>query len=140
MTEYRLPDDVRALLYDGVETYEQLEIVLMLIRDPAEPWTVDTVATALGVSDAVADDALQQLLRAGLVAVATGEGRPRFAYAPKTPAIAATVDRLRDAYADHRLAVINEITANALQRVRTSAIRAFARAFVFEDKDKKHDG
>jgi predicted transcriptional regulator len=88
--------------------------------------TVDSIGTAL-------DD----LLAVGnLVQTDQQSGRKTFRYAPGNDFIRDQVACLQRAYAEERMAVVQVMTANAMERVRSSAARRLADAFRFERSKK----
>lgn len=132
-----IPDDVQALLRDHIESYEQLEILLLLRREVGKTWAAERIGERLGISASLAADALAALRSSRLVA-AQDEPETRYAYAPEKAALEETVSRLASDYASARIEIIKLMSANAINRVRTGALRAFADAFVIR-KDK-NDG
>jgi len=124
---------VQQLLRDHVESYEQLECLLLLGRTHPRSWTVDDVATELHSGPAIVADALAHLRQAELVDASTTDGQTRFVYVGPPDLIEA----LWHAYATNRLEIMSLMTANSLERVRTSALRTFASAFFLR---RKSDG
>jgi hypothetical protein len=131
---------VLALLRERVESFEQLEVLLLVRRRRDTSWTADGVATQLRIDPRVAEESLDQLCRSNLVDVTVGGQALHFRYDPGNAELEAAVDDLARAYADDTLAVMKTMNANAVERVRTSAMRTFANAFVLGEKDKKKDG
>lgn len=126
--------DVRDLLRDHVWSYEQLEILLALHAQPDHIWDVQAIAAQLNISLDAASEALEHLCRSNL---ASGHGQPRvFTYDPSSAARRATVDRLARTHDEQRVEIIKLMSANAMDRLRTAAMRAFAEAFVLRRKQK----
>jgi len=134
MTTHEVPSDLQQFLRDHVETYEQLEILVLLAGAPDRHWSADDIAAALRVDHAVVTEGLAHLDRAGVLVASGPDTAPRFAARPDH---AAMVVRLADVYRRDRLGIMNRMTSNALERVRTSALRAFTSAFLL---GKKNDG
>jgi hypothetical protein len=133
-------ETAKALLRDHIESFEQLEILLLLHRRGGDTWVADAITDELKVDSDSVSEALGHLCRGHLVTV-RGEGRGRiFQYGPEDPAMDAAVRDLAQAYAENRLDVMNLMNANALERVRTSALRAFANSFLLGGGGKKNDG
>jgi len=129
-----LPEDVCGLLREHIETYEQLEVLLLLRRERDEKWTVAALAARLQVRDELIASALEGLETAGL-AVVTGEASATFfTYRPATPGLDAAAGRLDREYAERPIRIIQLMSANAIERVRTSALQTFADAFVLKKK------
>jgi DNA-binding MarR family transcriptional regulator len=122
-------DDIAALLRDLVASFEQLEALLALHSVPAQWLDVVDLATRVGAPTDALDDALHQLHMRGLVQRQQTEQAQRWQYAPSSEA-AARVDRLADLYQRQRLEIMRVLSAQAVDRIRNAASRAFADAFV----------
>ena len=131
-----LPEDVRALLQEHIESYEQLEVLLLLRRERYEEWTVEGLATRLHVREELVGSALEGLRAGGLVAATAAAPAARFAYRPASSGLDAAVGRLDREYAERPIRIIQLMSANAIDRVRTAALHTFADAFVLK-KDNK---
>ena len=135
-----LPEDVRKLLHEHIESYEQLEVLLLLRRERYEAWTVNALATRLRIGEALIEPALAALRSAGLVSVDKGAGSgaqpPRHVYRPTSSGLDATVGKLDREYAERPISIIKAMSANSIERLRTAALHTFADAFVLNKKDK----
>ncbi len=131
-----LPEDVRAMLHEHVESYEQLEVLLLLRRERYEEWTVTGLAARLHVREELVDSALEGLRRAGLVAITGAAPAPRFVYRPASSGLDAAASRLDREYAERPIKIIQLMSANAIERLRTAALHTFADAFVLKKNDK----
>jgi hypothetical protein len=130
-----LTDDVRRLLSEDIEGYEQLEALLLLFGE-ADGWTRDRVGERLGIDADLASTSLAQLVDRGLVARGA-DGSYRFS--PRDDQLAAAVAKLAAAYGDERrLHVMKAMNENAMQRLRHGAARLFADSFVL--RKGKNDG
>jgi len=129
-----LPEDVRALLKEHIESYEQLEMLLLLRRERYEVWTAEGLAARLRVGAELIEPALAALKLSGLVEI-TGTAPSRFAYRPASPGLDAATGRLEREYAERPILIIQLMSANAIERLRTAALHTFADAFVLK-KDK----
>jgi predicted ArsR family transcriptional regulator len=130
-----LPEDVRALLNEHIESYEQLELLLLLRRERYEEWTVEGLAARLHVREELAEAALEGLEASGLVVATSATSPPRFAYRPTSSGLDAAAGRLDREYAERPIRIIQLMSANAIERVRTAALHTFADAFVLKKKD-----
>jgi hypothetical protein len=128
-----LPEDVRALLHEHIESYEQLETLLLLRRERYEQWTSEGLAARLRVQGELIETALAGLRASGLVAAA-GAGPTRFAYRPASAGLDAAVGRLEREYAERPILIIQRMSANSIERLRTAALHTFADAFVLHKK------
>lgn len=134
-----ISEDAKALLRDHIESFEQLEILLLLHRRRSDTLDSDAVALDLKLDPDIVSESLVHLSRARLAVRV--EGRPRlFRYGPDRPGLDAAVSNLAESYDDNRLEVINLMNTNAIDRVRTSAMRAFANSFLLGGGGKKNDG
>jgi hypothetical protein len=131
-----LHDSVRALLRDHIESYEQLEMLLLLRGRPNGTWNLGELAERLHAPSEELEQGLRGLEAAGCIAQRT-PGGDVFRYAPRDALQAAAIDRLAAAYEERPLAIIKLMNANAIERVRTAAISTFADAFVL---GRKKDG
>ncbi|ABS24303.1 MarR family transcriptional regulator [Anaeromyxobacter sp. Fw109-5] len=116
--------DIRAFLLAYVESYEQLEILLLLHREAAA-WQPPGVADALKIPLSSAAASLDELAARGLLRRERGGYR----FDPGDPSVACLVAGLARAYEERRVAVIDLMSANAMDRIRRSALRTFAEAF-----------
>jgi len=133
MSEDRISPDVRRLLADCIETYAQLECLLLFGRPDNVGWSIQEAAAELRADAVTVFEAFEHLGRAGLLTRSHRGLDERFFCAAHHE----TVKALWHAYTDSRLDIMNLMTANALERVRTSALRMFAAAFLL---DRKKDG
>ena len=134
-----LTDEVRAFLREHIDSYEQLEILLALRAGKLVDIPADVVATELRLPLAAVSEALEHLKQRKLVENHHGAQHASFRYAPGGADLAARVDALAEAYDQHRLAVMREMSENAIARLRMGAARTFADAFLLGDR-KKNDG
>ena len=123
-----LSPETQAFLREHIEEYEHLELLLLLFRDQERTWSADEAAERLALSPRVVSEALAHLRSRGLVAGAAGP-TPGFRFHAVGQSTSAAVRELATAYEQSRLSIIRQMNANALERLRTSAIRAFADAF-----------
>lgn len=127
-----VPSDVVDLLRTSVTSYEGLE-ALLLVRRAGGTVSADDAAGTLGLRRDVAASALRGLAEAGLVVEAIVAGETRWGNVPEP--MHAVVDRLAEAYRNHRLDVVVIMNNHAVERLRSGALRAFADAFLIRRKD-----
>lgn len=126
----RLPEDVRELL-ETVDSFEKLELVCRMGSRPTSAWTMPEISDGLGMSPDVLEEPARALIVAGLVA-RTDDGRLRLATVnARTAQAIATLTRL---YTDEKLLVVRAVTQLAMERIRSTAVRTFADAFVIRRK------
>jgi hypothetical protein len=134
MAAAEIPADVQAFLRDHIHSYEQLEAAVLFHGDPERWWTEETLAEALRLGPESAAEALAAIGAAGVVDRADVPGAGAQYRAGR--ACAPIVARLAELYETQRLDVIRLMNENAVHRVRTNAMRAFADAFVFRKGGK----
>src|SRR5688572_11636355 len=131
-----VPAAVRNFLSEHVESYEQLELLLLMRSPPHKDWSFRELTARTQLPPDAVDEALAGLARAGCITRGrSSEGSAR--YAPRDGVQAAVIEDLAQQYQDNRLAIIKLMSANAIERVRTAAIHTFADAFVI---GRKKDG
>ena len=135
MFEPHVSEQLRQFLRECIETHEDLETLMLLVREHEAAWPPDRVASALGGPAEMSLRALERLTQAGLLSEHQAAGQRFFRFAPSAD-LRAPVAELLETYGEHRLPIMNEISSNAVQRVRTAAMRAFARAFLLDGKGK----
>jgi hypothetical protein len=119
------------LLRDCIRTFEELDVVLVLARTGDRRWTIPDIASETGMADTAVETTVRGLENAGLlVGGVTGYQLDR-----DNPRHALGVEELLAAYDRNRHAVFSQMSANAVTRVRTSALRAFANAFLLGRRD-----
>jgi hypothetical protein len=132
LTEDPALDELRRFLRDYVSSYEELEVLLLLHSQPEHIWRVAEILAELKVSGESILPALRQLEARGLLSSVPGEV-DRFAFAPEKESLRHQVEQLATAYQSKRLAVVQIMSTNAVDRIRTAAIHTFAEAFRFRD-------
>lgn len=127
---------VRVFLRDYIDSFESLEVLLLLRRERSV-CTAEELCTRLKARAPLIDDALASLVRARLVITTDQNALTLYAYADEHLVQDAIVGLLECAYRDERLQIMQLMSTNAIERLRTSTIRAFADAFVLrKDKDR----
>lgn len=103
---------------------EQVEIVLLLRRDPSRSWTASEVAAAVGSPPESAAMRLFLLASAGLI-LFEPSGMPRYRYAATGDATDQLLAELAEVYAEHREEVAGLVETPA----PPDPVRTFADAF-----------
>ena len=119
---------LRAFLRDYIDSFESLEVLLLLRRERTA-CTADELCRRLKTRAPLIDDALASLVRARLVKTDQNV-LTSYTYADEDAARDAIVGSLECVYRDEPIQVMQLMSANAIERLRTSTIRAFADAFV----------
>lgn len=133
-----LSDEVERLLRERIESFEQLEVLLLLRREGDQSWTAEAIGERLNLSPAAVVEALEHLCRVSLASKQHGNSAPMFRYGGGALGLDSSVDRLATLHADERLLIMGTLNSNAIERVRNLAVRRFADAFVI--KRGKKDG
>ncbi len=131
-----LPSNVRTFLRMHIESYEQLELLLLVRGRGSAEWSMSEIAERMRFSAEEIADAVNVLVAAGCITERTQPERA-IRYAPRDAEQGALIEQLAAAYEERPLAIIKEMNTNAIQRVRTAAIDTFADAFVL---GRKRDG
>jgi hypothetical protein len=122
MAQPAIPDRVRRLILDAIDSVAELEALLLLRDTGGQSWTPDAASARLYVSRIVAAYSLGALADRGLLQE-TADG---FVYQPVSPALAEDVAALAAAYSQNLIAVTQLIHAKP-----GPSVQDFARAFRF---------
>lgn len=137
MTEpHDIAPRVRSLISERIESFEQLEVLKLLSSQPTRDWTAAAVGRELRIDADLAAMALHSLAVRELVVMRRSEREPTFRFGSANPSLSLAAEDLLRAYADDPLGIVRLLSANAIERVRTAATRAFSDAFLYR-KDKK---
>lgn len=128
-----LPPNVRRLLQNGIDTFEKLELVIMLRGAPRSVMSVSELAAGLKLERPVVRRAALELRAIALVDV-TADDEVRLV-AP-TSRDFDSITELARLYQDDRLAVVKTLGEIAMERIRNMASQAFADAFVIRKKPR----
>ena len=108
-----------------------------MLRRERTAWTADELSRRFNIRAPQIEDALDSLLRGRLVNRTSQNVLPSYTYADEDLARDAIVASLECAYRDEPIQIMQLMSANAIERLRNSALRAFADAFVVrKDKDR----
>lgn len=115
-----LPEEVRRLIADHIDSVEQLEILLLLYQHPERTWDAEAVARELRIASISAGERLEDMAQSGLLA--RKDGKPvEYRYAPESESLDAAVRGLSTAYSERRVTVINLIFSKPVDKIRTFA-------------------
>ena len=126
--------DLRQFLLDNVATYDELEVLLLLQRQPELDWAVNAAAQALGLPTEACQVALENLAAHGLLVL--GRNPVTFRYAPASKELAEAAEKLQRAYRKDRFAIVQLMTTNAMDRVRAAALDRLGGALQLRDSKK----
>lgn len=120
-------DRVRAFLRDKIHNYEQLDVLLFLHARHQQSCSAPEVAAALHIADELVATALSELVNRGLVEIPeSAAARYRLGFGDELRRL---VDLVAQAHSEHYVLVVRLMSANAIERMRGAAGRAFADAF-----------
>ena len=114
-------DDVRAFLFAHVATYDELALLLCLLRRPESELQPSEVASELGIGVDVCQSALEKFCASRLAA----RNGNRYKYSPTDEALSQGVVAVDRLYQLSPVVVIRMMSENAVRRVRSTVIRAF---------------
>lgn len=121
--------EVAALLSQHISSVEELEILLLLRRQPDRSWDATAVAEELRTSPSSAANRLGELCSGGLIQESESSDHG-FRYGPASPAVRAAVDQLAELYAEAPFRVIDMIFAKPIAN-----LRVYADAFRYRKDD-----
>jgi hypothetical protein len=120
-----VPDPVRQLLVEHVDSFEKLELLVLCGTRPDTGWTASSAAAELRLPVAVVEPALDELVASGIL---VREGTDHRLCGPGD-AVGGPARALCRLYRDDRVVILNLLATQALQRIKSSAARTFAEAF-----------
>lgn len=120
--------EVARFIAEHIDAAEQLEILLLLHREPEREWTARDVSQAIYTVPASATLRLEGLAAAGF-AESTGGADPRYRFSPRSAQLRQQVDMLAEAYRADRVAVIKLIFSRP-----PDPVQSFADAFRLRGK------
>lgn len=120
--------EVQRFVAEHVDSAEQLEILLLLHRDPGKGMTAQEVSQAIYTVPASAIMRLEALVASGFLS-SSGGADPRYTFAPRSDALRQQVDALAEAYRKDRVSVIKLIFARP-----PDPVQSFADAFRLRGK------
>lgn len=127
---------LRRLLEGKLDTFEKLELVIVLRECPDQTCTLGELARQLQVGPDVLRRVVAEVVRTGLVAHAENDQLRLAAGEADLALIAEGAER----YRKDRHEVIALLSSVALDRIRSMAARSFADAFTIRKKKEDDDG
>ncbi len=120
---------VRAFIADHVDSVVQLEVLLLLHREPQRSWSPTGVAKVLRIDEAWVASQMADLQAHGLLK--RQDGQPgQYQYAPAQPELHESVVLVARAYAERPVSVINLVYSKPIDK-----LRSFSEAFRFRKGD-----
>jgi DNA-binding IclR family transcriptional regulator len=122
-------DALKRFLFDYVEDLEKLAVLAWLSEQPtALGQGREAVAKATGLPQPSVREALGRLVERGLVLRSEAEPAA-FSYAPQDTRVATLAQRVLDEYRANPLQVMELMTKNSIERVKSAAVQTFAESF-----------
>lgn len=123
-----LPASIRQFVAQQIDSLAQLELLLLLRRDPQRSWTAVDVARQLYLSDEMCRGMFEELERRQYLVRRADDDSYRYACPHlESDSLLSELARL---YQERRVAVISEIYSNPVAKVKT-----FADAFRLRKED-----
>ena len=130
-----IPQSIKDFLFRHVHSHEELEVLVFLHRHGGERLSEQDIAEASKIAITVVRDAIKPLGERGIVESLTGDPPARYV---TNANYKDELDELIALYEQHRLEIVMLMSANAIERVRTGAMRTFADCFFVGRK--RNDG
>jgi hypothetical protein len=124
LSSIQITDGLRAFLKDRLTSADQIEIVLLLLRDPSRSWTASEVSQTLGMAPQSSAMRLFLLASQGLI-LFEPSAVPRYRYGAADETTDRLLQELASNYATSRAEVLRVIVA----RTDADPIQSFADAF-----------
>lgn len=126
-------DDLKRFLFEHVESYEELELIVLLRRQRERDWTAEAAASELGLSTSACRSGLEALEERGLIVKSALAGA--FRYGPWSLEAAARLAQLDELHRNQRLAVVMLMSVNAIERLRLATLHRFADTLRLRDRN-----
>lgn len=120
---------VQMFLREYIDSYEALELLLLMQRERAA-WTADALPTRLRVPIHLIDECLESFVRDGLVNLQSRDSTESYTYACSESTFGSAVCSLKRLYHLDPVQIMQLMSVNAVERMRTDALRAFTNAFI----------
>jgi hypothetical protein len=131
----RITPQLRRLLEAPLDTFEKLEICMVLWTATARTQSPRELAARIQLPLDLVERALEDLVAAKYVELAGGLARLTV-----PAALVPDVQALVELYATDRILIVRTLSELAMDRVRGMAARAFADAFLIRKKSEDDDG
>ncbi|MEK6555567.1 MAG: hypothetical protein AABZ31_10030 [Bdellovibrionota bacterium] len=133
MSETDIPADVSHLIFEKIDSVEQLEVLLILRTAVPASKSREQISSELRSSVSSVSSRLVGLQNAGLIQISP-EDPDSYIFKPETPELEATVNRLTEIYKVRRHRIF-ELIFSPLKKGRH-----FADAFMMNKQNKKGEG
>lgn len=120
MDEAIIPEEVRRFIHEYIDSFDQLEVLLLLRAFPDREWSAEAVSRELRNEPGAAAERLADMSLHGLLCASDGQNRC-YQYRPRTPQLARLVDMVADEYAIRRVTIITLIFSKPSKHVLSFA-------------------
>ena len=128
-------EQLKSFLRDHVSSIEELSILLFFVRSRRKPWSTSEVAAVLQLPEPAVESALVGLVGAA-APVERDPGDPTsYRYAP-SPGQGPLLSTLSRCYGEEPVTILQLMSSNAMERVRSATAKRLADAFRL-DRNKK---
>lgn len=127
-------EELQRFLFEHIESYEELELIVLLRRQRERDWSAEAAAAEVGLPVSACQSALEGLAQRGMVV--SGVLTRSFRYAPCSLELAARLAQLDECHRSQRLTVVMLMSVNAIERLRVATIHRFADTLRL--RDQKH--
>lgn len=127
-------EELQRFLFEHVESYEELELVVLLRRQRERDWSPEQAATELRLPAGSCLAGFEGLEQRGIVAKGALSGT--FRYAPCSVELAARLAQVDECYRNQRLAVVMLMSVNAIERLRVATLHRFADTLRLRDQKR----
>lgn len=134
--EAGLSDRVQRFLEEYVESYEQLEVLLLLYTHAEETFDVAAVAERTHLPEDEIESVLALLADKRLLE-RVSEQQSAFRYRPHSADVGATVRELMLSLEDKRLEIMRAMNQHAIERLRVRAASTFTEALLTHRKHER---
>lgn len=110
-------EHIKAFISKYIDSVVQLEVLLLIHKEPDRPWSATEVSQRLRVSPAWVVDELANLCNRGLLVRVSGP-EIRYRFASHAADLCREVQSLADVYADRRVTIISLIGSKPIDRIR----------------------
>ncbi len=106
---------------------------MLLQAQAARAWTAMAVSAGTRLDVELIRDAMSGLAGSGLIRQNPSDPLEH-QYHPSTPQLASAVEELAADYREQNATVMSQMSANAIERIRSGTLKAFADAFVLSKR------
>ena len=130
----QLSEVVQQFIATHITSVDQIEIVLLLYKNPNREWTAEDAARDLFMEPQTTAARMAEMAADGLISSKQIDDRTVYRHGPRTMQLEKAISELPEEYPKYRVSIINLIFSKPIDNIRT-----FADAFRFR-KDREENG